>query len=278
MTLLLAATADAPAPAIIPLGAFELALAAGLVLLAGLVSLLLRLGLERRLAIAALRTVLQLLLIGYILRYVFALESIWLLAGVVTVMLAVAAHAAVQRTEARFSGMMTASLIALVASSLLTTWMVTRLVIGVEPWYQPQYMIPLLGMILGNSLTGVSLCLDQLLSTLKDRRHEIEMELALGATRWEAARRPLRDAVRRGMIPTINAMSVVGIVSLPGMMTGQILAGADPLLAVKYQIVVMFMIAAATALGCIFIGLLVYARMFNDRHQLRAERIEQQRS
>ncbi|MCC5828087.1 MAG: iron export ABC transporter permease subunit FetB [Phycisphaeraceae bacterium] len=270
----LAAATDAAVPTILPLGAFELVLAAGLVLLAGLVSVLLRLGLERRLTIAALRTVLQLLLIGYILRYVFELDSIWLLAIVVMVMLAVAAHAAARRTEAYFDGMMTASLIALVASSLLTTWMVTRLIIGVEPWYQPQYMVPLLGMILGNSLTGISLCLDQLLTTLKDRRHEIEMELALGATRWEAARRPLREAVRRGMIPTINAMSVVGIVSLPGMMTGQILAGADPLLAVKYQIVVMFMIAAATALGCIFIGLLVYARLFNARHQLRAERIQ----
>ncbi|MEX0886408.1 MAG: iron export ABC transporter permease subunit FetB [Phycisphaeraceae bacterium] len=259
--------------AVLPVGVLQLSLAAGLVLVAGLVSLLLRLGLEWRLAIAALRTVVQLLLIGYILRYVFVLENVWLLAGVVTVMVLVAGHAAVQRTEARFAGMLSVSLIALVASSLLTTWMVTRLVIGVEPWYQPQYMIPLLGMILGNSLTGISLCLDQLLGALNDRRHEIEMELALGATRWEAARRPLRDAVRRGMIPTINAMSVVGIVSLPGMMTGQILAGVDPLLAVKYQIVVMFMIAAATALGCIFVALLVYSRLFNARHQLLAARI-----
>ena len=261
------------APTVLPLGAFELLLAAGLVVIAGGVSILLRLDLQWRLGIAAIRTVVQLLLLGYILRYVFELQSLWLLVGVITVMIVVAAHAAVQRTEARFPGMLSASLIALIASSLLTTWMVTRLIIGVEPWWQPQYMIPLLGMILGNSLTGISLCLDQLLGALKDRRDEVEMELAMGATRWEAVRRPLREAVRRGMIPTINAMSVVGIVSLPGMMTGQILAGADPLLAVKYQIVVMFMIAAATSMGCIFIGLLVYRRLFNARHQLRAERI-----
>jgi len=263
----------APAAQAIPLGALELALAAGLVLIAGLVSIALRLGLERRLAIASIRTVVQLLLIGFILRYVFELENVWLLGVVVAVMLIVAAHAAVQRTEARLAGIFTMSFISLVVSALLTTWMVTRLIIGVEPWYLPQYMIPLLGMVLGNSLTGISLCLDQLLTAVRDRRDEIEMELALGATRWEAARRPLREAVRRGMVPTINSMSVVGIVSLPGMMTGQILAGADPLIAVKYQIVVMFMIAAATALGCIFFTLLLYVRLFNRRHQLRAERI-----
>ncbi len=264
----------AASASVIELGAFELTLAAVLVLVTGLVSVALRLGLEKRLAVAAVRTVVQLLLIGYILRYVFAMHSPWLLGVVVAVMLAVAAHAAVARTQVRVPGILSLSLLALAGSSLITTWIVTRLIIGVEPWYLPQYVIPLLGMILGNSLTGVSLALDQVLTALRDRRDEVEMELALGATRWEAARRPLREAVRRGMIPTINAMSVVGIVSLPGMMTGQILAGVDPMLAVEYQIVVMFMIAAATALGCIFAALLVYRRLFNAKHQLMAERIE----
>jgi putative ABC transport system permease protein len=99
------------------------------------------------------------------------------------------------------------------------------------------------------------------------------MELAHGATRWEAARDVLRDAVRRGMIPIINSMMVVGVVSLPGMMTGQILAGADPLRAVKWQIVVMFMIAAATSLGCIAVAMLTYKRLFNARHQLAVDLI-----
>jgi putative ABC transport system permease protein len=108
---------------------------------------------------------------------------------------------------------------------------------------------------------------------LAERRAEVEMELSHGATRWEAARTPLRDAVRRGMIPIINAMMVVGLVSLPGMMTGQILAGADPLEAVKYQVVIMFMIAGATSMGCIGMALLVYRRLFNEKHQLRADLI-----
>lgn len=91
--------------------------------------------------------------------------------------------------------------------------------------------------------------------------------------RWEAARDPLSQAVRRGMIPILNSMTVVGIVSLPGMMTGQILEGASPLAAVKYQIVVMFMLAASTSLGSMGVALYVFRRLFNDRHQLRAERI-----
>jgi putative ABC transport system permease protein len=127
--------------------------------------------------------------------------------------------------------------------------------------------------VLGNSLTGISLALDALLTDLDEHRDRVEMELSLGATRWEAVRGPLREAVRRGMIPMLNSMTVVGIVSLPGMMTGQILEGASPLAAVKYQIVVMFMLAASSALGSMGVALIVYRRVTNERHQLRAERI-----
>jgi putative ABC transport system permease protein len=120
----------------------------------------------------------------------------------------------------------------------------------------------------------VSLSLDYLLETFAEKRHEIENELALGATSWEAAREPLAGAIRRGLIPQINAMNIVGIVSLPGMMTGQILAGADPLQAVKYQIVVMFMVTAAAAFGCALVTLLAYKKLFTAKHQLAAHLIE----
>ncbi len=104
------------------------------------------------------------------------------------------------------------------------------------------------------------------------------MELALGATRWEAARGPIAEAVRRGMIPIINSMMVIGIVSLPGMMTGQILAGADPLEAVKYQIMIMFMLAAATSVGCMVMAILAYRRLFSRKHQLLTERIQRRQT
>jgi putative ABC transport system permease protein len=257
----------------IPLGLDDLLISAALVLVAGLVSLILRLRLERQLAIASLRTVIQLLLIGYVLRFVFGIDRIWLILGLLLVMTAIASSSAVQRAGRTFRGAHATAFLTLVLSGFLTTFTVTGLIIGVDPWYRPQYVIPLMGMILGNGLTGISLCLDHLLESLSERRAEVEMELAHGATRWEAASAPLAAAVRRGMIPIINSMMVVGIVALPGMMTGQILEGADPLNAVKYQIMVMFMIAAATSLGCILMSILVYLRLFNTHHQLRAELI-----
>lgn len=256
------------------LGASELAIACGLVLCAGCVSLLLRLRLESQLMLAALRTVVQLLLVGYLLRWVFQLSHAALVSLLLLLMIGLAARAAVQRPSRTFRGAYVRAFVTLLLTGLLTTFAVTAAIIDVQPWYRPQYVIPLAGMVLGNSLTGISLCLDTLLEALTERRAYIETELALGASRWEAVRGPLAQSVRRGLIPIINSMMVVGLVSLPGMMTGQILQGADPLQAVKYQIVVMFMIAASTSLGCITMALLVYRRLLNDRHQLRHEWVE----
>lgn len=270
-TILAAVPEQARGVGAIELDWVDLAVATVLVLAAGVVSLAMRLGLEKRLLIASVRTVLQLLLIGYVLVWVFQPALAWTVPLVIAVMIGVASRAAVQRSARTFRGVAWLAFASLVATGLLTTATVTQVVIQPTPWYEPRYVIPLLGMILGNGLNGISLCLDQLLERLIERRAEVEMELSLGATRWEAAREPLRQAVRRGMIPIINSMMVVGLVSLPGMMTGQILAGEEPLTAVKYQIVVMFMIAAATSLGCIAIGVLVCLRLFNHRHQLRAD-------
>ncbi len=253
---------------IIHLTPWDLAIAASLLLVAGAVSLLLRLGLEKSLAVAAARTVVQLLLIGYVLRWVFRIDDWPVLAPVVLFMALAATWAAVGRTSRSFGGAAWRVFLTILFHGLFTTVVVTMAVIGVKPWWRAQYMIPLLGMVLGNSLTAVSLCLDTLLETFAERRDRVEAELSLGATRWEAARQTLGEGVRRGMIPIINTMMVVGVVSLPGMMTGQILAGADPLDAVKYQVVVIFMICAATALCSMTMALLVYRRLFNARHQL----------
>ena len=121
-------------------------------------------------------------------------------------------------------------------------------------------------MVLGNTLNGISLGMDRLGEELDGKRDQVETLLALGATRWEAARAPVQQALRTGMMPTINSMMVVGLVSLPGMMTGQLLAGADPMQAVMYQIVIMFLIAAGTSLGTLSVILLGYRRLFNHDH------------
>ncbi len=145
--------------------------------------------------------------------------------------------------------------------------------IRIHPWYESQYAIPILGMILDNTLTGVSLGTERMTEKLTSRRGVVQMSLALGATRWEAALRPARQAGRAGMIPTLNQMAVLGLVSLPGMMTGQVLAGQSPLQAVRYQIVIMFLIAAASALGVVGAVVLTYRRLFSLDHRFMASRL-----
>ena len=119
-------------------------------------------------------------------------------------------------------------------------------------------------MILGNTLNGISLGLDRLGNELASKRDQVDTLLALGATRWEAARGSIQQALRTGMIPTINMMVVVGLVSLPGMMTGQLIAGQSPEQAARYQIMILFLIAAGTSMGTVGVVLLGYLRLFSQ--------------
>jgi putative ABC transport system permease protein len=253
--------------AYIELSYFQVSLAALLIVISGAISILLKLGLERRLLVAAVCTVVQLLLIGFVLEWVFRLDRWYVVVAMMSIMTLVAGVAATQRTGVRYPGIWIRSVGATWASSWLVAGLALFVIVRVRPWYTPQYAIPLLGMILGNTLNGVSLGLDRLGNELSGKRDEVESLLALGATRWEAARRPIQRAVKTGLIPTINAMMVVGVVSLPGMMTGQLLAGTSPVEAVKYQIVIMFLIASGTALGTVLVVLLSFRRLFNDNHQ-----------
>jgi putative ABC transport system permease protein len=157
------------------------------------------------------------------------------------------------------------------SSWIITAFGLFAVMQGVEKWYHPQYAIPLLGMVLGNTLNGISVGQNTFTELLASRRDQVEAMLTLGATGWEAARPLVQQAVRTGMIPIINSMMIVGIVSLPGMMTGQLLAGAAPISAVKYQIVIMFLIASATALGTVGVVLFSFRRLVTTDHQFRAE-------
>ncbi len=253
----------------------QVGLAALLVLVNGAISLLLRLKLERSLAVASFRMVLQLLLVGLLLKSVFTWDRWYAVLALTGVMTVVAGVAAVSRVRHRYPSIYLDSIISVWASS----WSMTAFaLLGVMQrgweWYQPQYAVPILGMILGNTLSGISLGLDRLGDELAGRRDQVETLLCLGATRWEAARSAVQSAVRTGMTPMINSMTIVGIVSLPGMMTGQLLSGVEPIDAVKYQIVILFLIAAATSLGTIGVVLLGYRRLFNRRHQFLSQRLK----
>lgn len=262
----------------IPINDGQLALAASLILVNIGLSFALQLGLAKSLGIAAIRMVVQLLLVGYILAWVFALDNPWLVFFVALMMSVIAGNASVSRTQRRFPAIFWRSLLSILASSAFVTSLLVAGIIQIDPWYNPQYVIPLLGMVLGNTLTGTSLALDRFMEDLVRQRFQIEALLALGATRWEAANSTIREALRTGMIPTINSMMVVGLVSLPGMMTGQILGGVDPTDAVRYQIVIFFTIAAGTALACMGIVVLAFQVLFSPEHQLRLDRLQQRES
>ena len=198
-------------------------MAASLVVVSGLISVAMQLGLHRRLALASVRCVVQLFLIGLVLRWIFAAGTPWyVVVGLGTIMTMIAGVVAVDRSERRYAGIVLDSVISMWACAWLVTGVALLAVVRPEPWYRPQYAIPLLGMILANTLNGISLGLNRFTREMTDRRAEIDTLLALGATRWEAARAAVQESIRTGMIPTINAMMIMGIVSLPGMMTGQL--------------------------------------------------------
>ena len=253
----------------------DLGVAALLIVFNGAISLAFRLGLEATLARSATRMVLQLCVIGYVLKLAFAQTSLaWTLA-LALIMIAVASTEVIARQSSPIAGWWSLGLgtSTLLLVGLFTTLFVVSGVIGSEPWYAPRVFLPILGMILGNALTGVSLALETLTQAVQADRNAIEARLALGARRLQALEGPLQRTLRTGLMPILNAMSVAGVVSLPGMMTGQILAGADPVEAAKYQIMIMFAIAGATASAVLLATLGGAWLLTDDRHRLRLDRL-----
>jgi len=252
----------------------DLALAAVLVVLAAGLSLLLQLGVARSLLIAGVRLVVQLLLVGLVLRTVFALRSPLLVALVMLAMLAAAAHETLSRQQRRFRGWWGAGLGA--GTTTLSAVLVTGFAVATlrpDPWYAPELTIPVFGIVLGNVMSGVSISLNAFNTGVARDRAAIEARLALGAPRFAALAQVQRAALRSGMIPVINQMSAAGIITLPGMMTGQILAGMPPLEAAKYQVFVLFLLAGSAALGAIGATLAAAWRATDERHRLRLDRI-----
>jgi putative ABC transport system permease protein len=256
---------------IIPISNLQLALSVTLVIVAGGISAALRLGLLKSLFWGTVRTFVQLTFIGYILKYVFTINNFWLIFAMVVLMCFIAAQASVKRAQNVFGNHMGLAFWSLLTSTVIVGLVVVRLIINPSPWYTARILIPIFGMILGNSMNGIALSLDRLYGEVRARSGEIEALLAFGATPWEAIRGCVKDAMRAGMTPTINSLMVVGLVSLPGMMTGQILGGADPSQAVRYQIVVMLMIAAAVAIGCLSLVGFAYRRLFTPEWALKNE-------
>ena len=260
---------------LIALSVWDLILAAGLVLLLAALSWRLCLGVGRRVLVAALRGAVQLMLVGLVLKQLFAQANPVLIGLIVLVMWSAAGWEVQSRQKRRYTGPWGYGIgtLSLFLSSFSVTLLALLVIIQVEPWYQPRYLIPLLGMLLGNTMSGMAIALDQLTRQAWDARGCIEARLLLGAT-WEEAIADLRrEALRSGLIPIVNAMAAAGLVSLPGMMTGQILAGSPPLEAAKYQLLILFLIAGGTGLGAMAAVWIGSRRLFDDRQRLRLDRL-----
>ena len=260
---------------VIRLSALDLALAAGLVLVLAGLTLWARLGVGRSLLISSLRLVVQLLLVGLVLQLLFDLAQWYWVALMALFMLLVAGYEVMARQERRFVGFWGYGIgtVTMFFSAFTVTVLALTTMIGPAPWWEPQYAIPLLGMLLGNTMTGIALGLDRLTQTAWRERRVIEGRLALGHSWVMATATMRREAARSGLMPTINAMAAAGVVSLPGMMTGQILAGVPPMEAVKYQILIMFLIAAGTGFGALGAVWFASRRLFDQRGRLRLDRL-----
>ncbi len=260
---------------LIALDYWDLALAATLLLVNAGLSIWLQLGLARDTLIAAARMVVQLTLVGLALKLLFGLVSPWLTALFALAMVLFAGREAMARQERRLAGWWgygVGTTAMLAAAAIVTIFALTTQV-GPDPWYNPRYAIPLLGMILGNTMTGVALGLHTLTATAAREKAAIEARLALGHPRNEALRHVVAAALRTALMPIVNSMAATGLVALPGMMTGQILSGVDPTEAVKYQILIMFLIAGGTGFGALTAVLAAAARITDGRHRLRLDRL-----
>jgi putative ABC transport system permease protein len=260
---------------VISLAPTDLALASLLVAFDAAASVALRLDLHRQLLWAAARMVVQLIAVGFILRFVFALNSPLATLVIVVVMGAIAAREIAARPARRFAGWagLTISGATVALATLTTAVLALTTAIRPHPWYDPRYAISLTGIILGSVLNSSSLALDGVVGGVWRERPAIEAQLALGAP-FALATRPLqREAIRRGLLPIINQMSAAGLITLPGIMTGQIIAGMDPMEAVKYQILLMFLLSGASGLAALTIAHLALRRLTDPRERLRIDRL-----
>lgn len=232
-----------------------------------------RLGQVRPMAIAVVRLCVQLSLLASVLRWVFAHQSPGIVLGVALVMLLISAQTVGSRSgrsgltrKLEAFGAMAVGLVIVMAVAI-------KLSLNLEPWYHARTVIPLLGMVLGNSVSAVSLATERFESELRSERDRIELRLALGATSRQAALPALRAAVRAALTPVINNMMIAGVVAIPGMSTGQILSGMDVGTAFRYQVLVYFGITATVAISTLILLAIRVRRAFTPARQLRLDAI-----
>jgi len=248
----------------IELGYSEVFWSALLVVLAIALTLWWKIPVQKDLALGSVRAFVQLVAVGYVLKYIFEIESGWLIHLAILIMTLVGAQTAAARIREIKRPIIVTFLSIGIGSAITIGLLLVLRVITMEA----RYLIPLAGMIISNSMNAASLTINRLISDVRSNRDAIETSLALGKSWRSASRRFQKDAVVAGMLPTLNFLKTVGIVALPGAMTGMILAGVEPIKAILLQIVVAYMLAAAVSITSVVALELTVRRFFTPHHQL----------
>ncbi|HFI0025628.1 TPA: iron export ABC transporter permease subunit FetB [Streptococcus suis] len=245
----------------------SLSLVFGLVLVAMGISQKEKLGLTKDIFMAVVRTVLQLIFVGYILKFIFQASNVFLSLAMVLIILYNASVQANKRNPNSKKSLLHPFL-ALLASTGLT---LTILILSGAIQFIPSQVIPISGMLASNAMTAIGLSYRAMYKSFTDNRQQVLEKLSLGATVKLASQDILREAIKTGMQPTIDSAKTVGLVSLPGMMSGLIFAGVDPVHAIRYQIMVMFMLLSATSLASVIASYAAYQTYFTNKAQLEFE-------
>lgn len=205
---------------------------------------------------------------GYVLTYILGSDNFLLTVAIFAVMVISAMFIIKGRVKEKQIAYILPTFLTMLITYFATAVFVSGMIVGTTPWWEPRYFIPTGGMVIGNSMSAIAIALERLFGEMRQQREVVEMKLALGADYREASSDVFRNAVTAGMIPSINAMMGVGLVFIPGMMSGQILSGTDPLIAIRYQIVVMFMLVGSTAVTSLVVMLIVRRRCFGVGEEL----------
>ncbi|MBD2693205.1 ABC transporter permease [Anabaena catenula] len=255
-------------PDLIKLDIVDLALAVALIAIAIGLSAWEKLGLELNLALATGRTILQLIVLGYVLDFIFAVNNVWAVLGILTIMLTITAIVARNRISQKIPLVLPLVWGAIFASTALTLLYTNFLIIQPDRWYEPRYIIPLAGILLGNGMNAAAVAGERLVSAINQFPTEIETHLSLGATPQQAVSQYRKDAIRAALLPTLNQMMLIGMVTIPAFTSGQLLAGVTALEAVSYEIVIMFMVVFANLLTTLLVTKGLCRQFFNDAMQL----------
>mmetsp|Transcript_4586 Transcript_4586/g.5149 ORF Transcript_4586/g.5149 Transcript_4586/m.5149 type:complete len:571 (-) Transcript_4586:8-1720(-) len=258
---------------LVDVSAVEIFISMAPLVVVALVSHMLELDIESSIIVSTIRTFVQLSLLGFVLDPIFVngVQLWWLVVGYCFLMVILASYEGSTRSKYYIDGQFWMVLYPMLINVAVVSLYAFFVVIKPTPRWDPQYVIPIVGMLLGNCINGVSLALNSLFTSLVECSREVELLLSFGATNYEATKRLVQEAVRNATMPQLNSMAIIGLISIPGMMTGQILGGTSVMQAARYQILIMYFIAMSsfgTILMEMYLGLYL---CFDSRSMLQTD-------